>query len=72
MSGMHTHYKQGTPLRLVMRSGEIVEGKFKDHKSGAILLEDGQKIALDKIRAVSIRKLKAEVGTESKKIIWRK
>jgi hypothetical protein len=57
-----------------MKTGEIVEGKFADHKSGKVILESGLQIPLDKVSAMSIRKLRATqvANTEIPKIVWRK
>jgi hypothetical protein len=54
-----------------MRDGRILFGKFKDHISGKVLLEDGQVINLEEVRAMSIRKLETEVKKSEKKIIFR-
>jgi len=65
---MHTSFAKGTPLFIKMRDGEILTGKFKDHKSGKVLLEDGRIIDIGDIRAMSIRKLEAKIidGGKSK------
>ncbi len=71
---MHTSFHKGTPLYIRMKTGEIVEGKFSDHKSGKVILESGLQISLDKVSAMSIRKLRAtnSVKIETSKIVWRK
>ena len=40
-----------------MKNGRVLTGKFFDHKSGKVLLEDGTVILLKDVRAMSIRKL---------------
>ncbi|HOX40783.1 MAG TPA: hypothetical protein PK263_01150 [bacterium] len=71
---MHTHYKRGTPLYIILKNGGIIEGKFHDHGSGHIVLEGGQKVEISEIRSVSIRRLKADdsQSDEKPKIQWRK
>lgn len=59
--GMHTHYHKGTTIFIRLKSGEIIIGKFADHKSGKVLLEDGQIIALSEVKAMSVRKLKSKI-----------
>lgn len=55
--GMHTSYPKGTPLFIRLRDGNVIVGKFKDHKSGKVLLEDGQSINLSEVKSMSMRKL---------------
>jgi hypothetical protein len=71
--GMHTSYSKGTPLHIILKDGSILEGKFSDHKSGKVLLEDGRGIKLDQVRSMSIRKLEASTMCEGSttKIKWR-
>ncbi|MFA7243683.1 MAG: hypothetical protein WC080_00060 [Patescibacteria group bacterium] len=59
---MHTSYPKGTTIWIKYRTGEVTTGKFADHKSGKVLLGDGRVIALKDIRAMSIRKLKDDIG----------
>jgi len=40
-----------------MKDGRVLTGKFADHKSGKVLLENGIIILLKNVRAMSIRKL---------------
>lgn len=54
---MHTSYSKGTTIWIKMKDGEELTGKFADHKSGKVLLEDGTVILLKNVRAMSIRKL---------------
>lgn len=54
---MHTSYSKGTTIWIKMRDGRVITGKFSDHKSGKVLLEDGTIILLKEVRAMSIRKL---------------
>ena len=58
---MHTHYHKGTPIFIRLKSGEVIVGKFSDHKSGKVLLEDGQIIILSNVKAMSIRKLDSKI-----------
>lgn len=69
--GMHTNYPKGTPLFIMLKNGGIVVGKFSDHKSGKVLLEDGQIIYLNDVRSMSIRKLESGVVGDEHKIKWR-
>ena len=70
--GMHTNYPKGTPLFIILKNGETLTGKFSDHKSGKVILEDGHIIALSEVRAMSIRKPEATFAPKSeKKIIFR-
>lgn len=55
---MHTSYHKGTTIWIKMKDGRVLTGKFFDHKSGKVLLEDGTVILLKEVRAMSIRKLK--------------
>lgn len=43
-----------------MKDGQIIIGKFLDHKSGKVLLENGPVIILKDVRSMSARKLKPE------------
>jgi len=54
---MHTSYNKGTTIWIKMKNGQVLTGKFADHKSGKVLLEDGTIILLKNVRAMSIRKL---------------
>jgi hypothetical protein len=55
---MHTSYPKGTTIWIKYKTGQEVIGKFADHKSGKVLLEDGTIINLKNVRSMSIRKLK--------------
>ena len=69
---MHTSYPKGTPLHIIMKDGRIVTGRFSDHKSGRVLLENGEAINIAEVRAMSIRKLiPTEAPRSKKKIIFR-
>lgn len=57
---MHSSFPKGTTIHIIFKDGSTTEGKFADHKSGKVLLEDGRTIELDKVRAMSPRRLKAE------------
>lgn len=54
---MHTSYSKGTTIWIKFKTGEITTGKFSDHKSGKVLLDDGRIILLKDVSAMSIRKL---------------
>lgn len=54
---MHTSYSKGTTIWIKFKNGDELTGKFADHKSGKVLLEDGTIINLRDVRAMSIRKL---------------
>lgn len=54
---MHTSYNKGTTIRIKLKNGRIIIGKFFDHKSGKVLLEDGTIINLKNVSSMSIRKL---------------
>jgi len=60
--GMHTSYPKGTPLFIMLKDGSTLTGKFKDHKSGKVILEDGKIVNLADVRAMSMRKLDASVS----------
>lgn len=70
---MHTSFPKGTPLFIKKKDGTIIYGKFSDHKSGKVLLEDGKLIDLKDVRAMSIRKLESKIKAKSNiKINFRK
>lgn len=35
---MHTHYNKGTPSFIKLKNGQIIEGTYKDHKGGFVVL----------------------------------
>jgi len=55
---MHTSYPKGTTIWIKYKTGETITGKFMDHKSGKVLLEDGTIINLKEVRSMSARNLK--------------
>lgn len=55
---MHTSYPKGTPIWIKLKNGQTLTGKFADHKSGKVILENKSIIVLKNVRAMSIRKLK--------------
>jgi len=57
---MHTSYSKGTTVWIKFKNGQELVGKFADHKSGKVLLEDGTVINLKDVRAMSIRKLESK------------
>jgi len=69
---MHSSFPKGTTIFIIFKDGQITIGKFSDHKSGKVILEDGRNIDLKKVRAMSPRKLEIEETEKSdKKIIYR-
>lgn len=54
---MHTSYKKGKIIRIKLKNGEIIVGKFFDHKSGKVLLENGTSINIKDVSSMSIRNL---------------
>lgn len=54
---MHTSYPKGTTIWIKYKNGQELTGKFVDHKSGKVLLENGMIVVLKDVRAMSIRKL---------------
>ena len=68
---MHTSFPKGTPLYFKLKNGETSTGKFKDKKSGKILLEDSRILNIEDLSLITIRKLKAEVSKSEKKITFR-
>lgn len=69
---MHTNFPKGTTIFIIFKDGKTTTGKFADHKSGKVLLEDGRVIDLKTVRAMSPRKLEAGESEKSdKKIIFR-
>jgi hypothetical protein len=55
---MHTSFPKGTTIWIKFKTKVTTTGKFADHKSGKVLLEDGRVISLKNVAAMSIRKLK--------------
>jgi len=69
---MHTSFPKGTTIFIIFKDGRTMTGKFSDHKSGKVILEDGQVIDLKNVRAMSPRRLETgESGKSDKKIIFR-
>ncbi len=59
VSGMrtpHTHFKRGTPLRVILRSGQHVYDHYEDHGSGYMILRKHGKLQLRFVKAVTIWK----------------
>ena len=54
---MHTSYNKGKTIRTKLKNGQVIVGKFFDHKSGKVLLYDGTTIKLKDVSSMSIRKL---------------
>jgi hypothetical protein len=69
---MHSSFPKGTTIFIIFKTGETTTGKFSDHKSGKVILEDGRTIDLKEVRAMSPRKLETgESAKSDKKIIFR-
>jgi len=66
---MHTSFPKGTTIHIIFKDGSTTTGKFADHKSGKVLLEDGRVIELEKVRAMSPRRLKSGNSPSSGKSI---
>lgn len=54
---MHTSFPKGTTIWIKFKDGTEITGKFADHKSGKVILEDGRVINIKKVRTMTIRKL---------------
>jgi hypothetical protein len=52
----HTHYKRGTPLRIILRDGQHIYDQYESHGSGHIILRERGKIQLKSVKAVTIWK----------------
>lgn len=53
-SSPHTAAPAGKRVRIVLRDGTVVNGKFKDRTDRHVFLMDGQKIPKSKIRSFVI------------------
>lgn len=54
---MHTSFPKGTTIWIKYKNGSEITGKFADHKSGKVILEDGRVINIKEVRTMTIRKL---------------
>jgi hypothetical protein len=52
----HTHFKRGTPLRIILRDGRKIYDQFEGHGSGHIVLREYGKLQLRSVKAVTIWK----------------
>jgi len=52
----HTHFKRGTPLRIILRSGQHLYDHYEDHGSGYMTLRKHGKLYLRSVKAVTIWK----------------
>jgi len=68
---MHTSFPKGTTIFIIYKDGATTIGKFADHKSGKVLLEDGRSIDLKTVRAMSPRRLEGESSESSTRIKFR-
>lgn len=66
---MHSSFPKGTTIHIIFKDGNTTTGKFADHKSGKVLLEDGRTIDLKEVRAMSPRRLKGEDAPGSGKSV---
>jgi hypothetical protein len=55
----HTHYSRGAKIRIVLRSGEIVTGKFIERRSRFVRLDSRKVMTMD-IRSMNRLAPKAE------------
>lgn len=61
---MHSSFPKGTTIKIFYRDGTTTVGKFFDHKSGKVLLEDGRAIALKRVRAITQRDLNVDANNK--------
>lgn len=61
---MHSSFPKGTTIFIIMKDGRTTTGKFADHKSGKVFLEDGRVIELKDVRAMSPRRLEADTSSD--------
>ncbi|MGB8477761.1 MAG: hypothetical protein WCE63_02835 [Acidobacteriaceae bacterium] len=52
----HTHFKRGTPLRIILRDGQQIYDRYEGHGSGHIILREHGKLQLGLVKAVTIWK----------------
>jgi hypothetical protein len=52
----HTHFKRGTPLRIILRDGQQIYDRYDEHGSGHIILREYGKLHLRLVKAVTIWK----------------
>ena len=52
----HTHFKRGTPLHIILRSGDRLYDHYEDHGSGYMALRKYGKLYLRSVKAVTIWK----------------
>lgn len=57
----HTHFERGTPLRIILRDGQILYDRFEDHGSGHMRLRESGKLQLNRIKSVTVWKGKVDV-----------
>jgi hypothetical protein len=53
---VHSTFKPGVKVRLIMRDGTTYVDKFVDKKSGCMIMEKLGRISLNRIRATAIYK----------------
>ena len=56
MKTPHTHYKRGTPLRVILRCGKHLYDHFEEHGSDHITLRRHGRLELKIVKAVTIWK----------------
>lgn len=56
MKTPHTHYKRGTPVRIILRDGQHIYDHYEDHGSGLIVLRNHGKLQLKSVKAITIWK----------------
>jgi hypothetical protein len=56
MKTPHTHFKRGTPLRVILRGGQHVYDQYEDHGSGYMILRKRGRLQLRSVKSVTIWK----------------
>ncbi len=56
MKTPHTHFERGTQLRVILRNGEYLYGRYEDHGSGHMILRRHGKLHLKFVKSVTIWK----------------
>ena len=52
---IHYNFRKGQRVRVILKDGQHIVGKFDETKSGVIIVE-GKRISLSKVRSVTIDK----------------
>ena len=51
MGKQHKWYRRGQRIKIILKSGESVIGKFVEQKNGTFCLEGGQRVKMKKMRS---------------------